>query len=114
MKREIAVALASFAGMAAFAQSPIMMKAIVIHEFGGPEVLKYEDAPRPEPKEDEVLIKVIAAGVNPVDASIRAGHMRRFTGEKLPLIPGMDVAGVVEKTGAKITKFKAGDAVYAY
>jgi NADPH:quinone reductase-like Zn-dependent oxidoreductase len=91
-----------------------MMKAIVIHEFGGPEVLKYEDAPRPEPKEDEVLIKVMAAGVNPVDASIRAGHMRRFTGEKLPLIPGMDVAGVVEKTGAKITKFKTDDAVYAY
>jgi NADPH:quinone reductase-like Zn-dependent oxidoreductase len=91
-----------------------MMKAIVIHEFGGPEVLKYEDAPRPEPKEDEVLIKVVAAGVNPVDASIRAGHMRRFTGDKLPLIPGMDVAGVVEKIGAKISRFKAGDAVYAY
>ena len=98
----------------ATAQPPPMMKAIVIHEFGGPEVLKYEDAPRPEPKEDEVLVKVMAAGVNPVDASIRAGHMRRFTGEKLPLIPGMDVAGVVEKTGAKITKFKVGDAVYAY
>ncbi len=95
-------------------QPALMMKAIVIHEFGGPEVLKYENAPRPEPKEDEVLIKVMAAGINPVDASIRAGHMRRFTGEKLPLIPGMDVAGVIEKAGAKVTKFKVGDPVYAY
>src|ERR1700730_15822535 len=76
--------------------------------------MKYEDVPRPEPKDDEVLIRVMAAGVNPVDASIRAGQMKRFLGEKLPLIPGMDVAGVVEKTGAKIDKFKAGDPVYAY
>lgn len=90
------------------------MKAIVIHAFGEPEVLKYEDAPRPEPKEDEILIRVMAAGVNPVDASIRGGSMKRFLGEKLPLILGMDVAGVVEKTGAKITKFKAGDPIYAY
>jgi hypothetical protein len=48
-----------------------MMKAIVIHEYGGPEVLKYEDVPRPEPKEDEILVRVIAAGVNPVDEAAR-------------------------------------------
>jgi NADPH:quinone reductase-like Zn-dependent oxidoreductase len=89
------------------------MKAIVVHEFGGPEMLKYEDAPRPEPKEGEVLIRVMAAGVNPVDAAIRAGRFNRGGGS-LPLIPGMDVAGVVEKTGAKVTKFKADDPVYAY
>jgi NADPH:quinone reductase-like Zn-dependent oxidoreductase len=87
------------------------MKAIVVHESGGPEVLKYEDAPRPEPKEDEILIRTMAAGVNPVDSYIRAG---RYRGGKLPFTPGMDVAGVVEKVGAKITKFKAGDLVYAY
>src|SRR4051794_17056657 len=87
------------------------MKAIVVHEYGGPEVLKVEDAPRPEPKEDEVLIRVMAAGVNPVDAYVRSG---RFGGGKLPLIPGMDIAGVVEKTGANATKLKQGDAVYAY
>jgi NADPH:quinone reductase-like Zn-dependent oxidoreductase len=75
--------------------------------------LKYEDAPRPEPKDDEVLIRVMAAGVNPVDAAIRAGRFHGGGG-KLPFIPGMDVAGVVEKTGAKITKFKAKDPVYAY
>src|SRR5207237_2474828 len=50
-----------------------MMKAIVVHEYGGPEVLKYEDVPRPEPKENEALVQVIPAGVNPVDALIRKG-----------------------------------------
>jgi NADPH:quinone reductase-like Zn-dependent oxidoreductase len=93
------------------AQSNATMKAIVVHEYGGPEVLKYEDAPRPEPKEDEILIRTMAAAVNPVDAAIRAG---RFRSGQLPFIPGMDVAGVVEKVGARITRFKVGDAVYAY
>ena len=101
-----------FAGSISFAQSTgASMKAIVVHQFGGPEVLKYEDMPRPEPKEDEILIRTRAAGVNPVDAYIRAG---RFGKRELPYIPGMEVAGVVEKTGAKITKFKTGDQVYAH
>ena len=50
------------------------MKAIRIHEFGGPEVLKYEDAPTPKPASDEVLIKIFATGVNPIDYKIRSGH----------------------------------------
>ncbi len=87
------------------------MKAIVVHQSGGPEVMKYEDTPRPEPKEDEILIRTMAAGVNPVDSYIRAG---RFGGGSLPFIPGMDVAGVAEKVGAKVTRFKTGDPVYAY
>jgi NADPH:quinone reductase-like Zn-dependent oxidoreductase len=91
-----------------------MMKAIVVHEYGGPEVLKYEDVPRPEPKENEALVRVIAAGVNPVDALIRSGKYAKFFGTTLPLIPGYDIAGIVEKTGAKITKLKAGDSIYAY
>ena len=91
-----------------------MMKAIVIHAYGGPEVLKLEEVARPEPKEDEILIRVIAASVNPVDAAIRQGYLARIIGDKLPLIPGMDAAGVVEKTGVKIGKFKAGDPVYAF
>ena len=49
------------------------MKAVVIHEYGGPNVLKYEDVPRPEPKEDQILVRVVAAGVNPVDGMIRSG-----------------------------------------
>jgi NADPH:quinone reductase-like Zn-dependent oxidoreductase len=98
-----------------FAQSAKpMMKAIVVHEFGGPEVLKYEDTPRPEPKENEVLVRVIAAGVNPVDGAIRSGKYAKFFGSKPPFIPGYDIAGVVEKIGAKIDKHKPGDAVYAY
>jgi NADPH:quinone reductase-like Zn-dependent oxidoreductase len=108
-----AIAALSILPLVVVAQSQPMMKAIVLHEFGGPEVLKYEDAPRPQPKEGEILIKVMAAGVNPVDAAIRAGRFHGGGG-KLPLILGMDVAGVVEKTGAKITKFRAGDPVYAY
>jgi len=87
------------------------MKAIVVEQYGGPEVLKLKDTARPQPKDDEVLIRVMAAGVNPVDAYIRAG---KFGEGKLPYIPGMDVAGVVEATGANAKKFKAGDAVYAY
>ncbi|HJW37504.1 MAG TPA: NADP-dependent oxidoreductase [Candidatus Udaeobacter sp.] len=90
------------------------MKAIVVHEYGGPEVLKYEDRPRPEPKVDQILVRVIAAGVNPVDDASRSEKYAKFFGITLPFIPGYDIAGVVEKTGAKITKFKAGDQVYAY
>src|SRR6266436_6889375 len=91
-----------------------MMKAIVIHEYGGPEVLKYEDVPRPEPKEDQILVRVIAAGVNPVDEAARSERSAKFFGITLPFIPGYDIAGIVEKTGGKITKFKTGDSVYAY
>jgi NADPH:quinone reductase-like Zn-dependent oxidoreductase len=88
------------------------MKAIVINQSGGPEVLKYEDAPRPQPKGDEILIRIMAAAVNPVDVAIREGHFG--SGGGFPFIPGMDVAGVVEQVGTKVTEFKKGDAVYAY
>jgi NADPH:quinone reductase-like Zn-dependent oxidoreductase len=93
--------------------APPTMKAIVVHEYGGPEVLKYEDVPRPEPQEDQILVRVIAAGVNPVDGMIRSGM---FANEKraLPMILGGDIAGAVEKVGSKITKFKPGDPVFAY
>lgn len=100
---------------ALFAQSPKpAMKAIVVHEYGGPEVLKYEEVPRPEPKEDQILIRVIAAGVNPVDAMIRSGMFAKYEKDVFPIIPGADIAGVVEKVGSKITKFKLGDPVFAY
>ena len=79
-----------------------------------PEVLKYEDTPRPEPKENELLVRVIACGVNPADPLIISGRFAEEFGTHLPLIPGYDVAGIVEKTGTKVTKFKIGDAVYGY
>lgn len=91
-----------------------MMKAIIIREYGGPEVLKLEDVPRPEPKENEVLVRVIAASVNPIDALLREGTFAKEFGTRLPLVPGCDIAGVVEKAGKNITRLKLGDAVYGY
>jgi len=90
------------------------MKAIVVHNYGGPEVLKYEDTQRPEPKDDQILVRVIAAGVNPVDGIIRSGMFAKYEKAAFPMIPGADIAGVVEKAGSKITKLKVGDPVYAY
>jgi NADPH:quinone reductase-like Zn-dependent oxidoreductase len=90
------------------------MKAILLHFYGGPEVAKLEEVPRPEPKEDEILIRVIAASVNPVDVAIRKGYLAELIGNKFPIIMGMDAAGVVEKTGAKVTRFKMGDPVFAF
>src|SRR5262249_7269564 len=89
------------------------MKAIVIHKYGGLEVLKYEDVPRPEPQPDQILVRVVASGVNPVDGLIRSGMFANGN-RAFPIILGGDIAGVVEKVGKKITKFKAGDPVFAY
>jgi len=91
-----------------------MMKAVVAHEYGAPEVLKFEELPRPEPTEDEALVRVIASGVNPADPLTLSGKYAREFGTHLPLIPGYDIAGVVEKTGANISKLKVGDPVYGY
>ncbi|MDB5023978.1 MAG: NADPH:quinone reductase [Mucilaginibacter sp.] len=88
------------------------MKAVRIHEFGGPEVLELEEAPNPEPAKDEVLVKVYATSVNPVDWKIREGlRMDKFPSD-LPLIPGWDVSGVVEKVGEAVRQFKKADQVY--
>ena len=89
------------------------MKAIRIHNYGGPEVLKYEDAPRPQPQAGEVLIRVHAAGVNPIDWKVREGHMKDFWPHKFPLILGWDLSGVVEELGRGVSRFKIGDEVYS-
>src|SRR5207237_3232429 len=92
------------------------MKAIRIHTYGGPEVLQYEDAPRPKPQAGEVLIRVHAAGVNPIDWKVREGHMKYFWPHKFPLILGWDLSGVVEELGAgpaAAGRFKVGDEVYS-
>jgi NADPH:quinone reductase-like Zn-dependent oxidoreductase len=110
---QVALALAATSSIAADSQtSP--MKAVVLRGYGGPEVAKLEEMARPEPKDDEILLRVIAASVNPVDVAIRKGYLAELIGNKFPLILGMDAAGVVEKAGPKITKFKKGDAVYAF
>jgi NADPH:quinone reductase-like Zn-dependent oxidoreductase len=89
------------------------MKAIRIHRYGGPEALQYEDAPRPQPQAGEVLIRVHAAGVNPIDWKVREGHMKDFWPHKFPLILGWDLSGVVEELGRGVSRFKIGDEVYS-
>jgi NADPH:quinone reductase-like Zn-dependent oxidoreductase len=89
------------------------MNAIRIHNYGGPEVLQFEDAPRPQLGRDEVLVRVHAAGVNPLDWKVRSGSLNGFIQHKLPLIPGWDVSGVVEKVGPGVSRFKNGDEVFA-
>src|SRR3954469_3074309 len=91
-----------------------MMRAVVAHEYGAPDVLKLEQVPRPEPSEDEALVRVIASSVNPADPLTLSGKYAKEFGTHLPLIPGYDIAGVVEKTGANVSKLKVGDAVYGY
>jgi NADPH:quinone reductase-like Zn-dependent oxidoreductase len=108
------IALLVFIANATGEPSPATMKAIVVHQYGGPDVLKYEDAPVPEAKENEVLVRVMASGVNPADPLIVSGKYAKEFGTHLPLIPGYDIAGTVVKSGAKVTKLKAGDPVYAY
>jgi NADPH:quinone reductase-like Zn-dependent oxidoreductase len=85
------------------------MKAVRIHEFGGPDVLKYEDVPEPQPGPGEIRIRVIAAGVNPMDWKVRQGAIKLL----LPLIMGIDVAGVVDASGPGVDAFKPGDHIFA-
>jgi NADPH:quinone reductase-like Zn-dependent oxidoreductase len=89
------------------------MKAVRIHAYGSPDVLVYEDAPRPTAGDGEVLIRVHATSVNPFDCAVRAGYMTGYFNHTLPLIPGSDVAGIVEAVGAGVTNFAPGDSVYA-
>jgi NADPH:quinone reductase-like Zn-dependent oxidoreductase len=111
----VAIATIACALNIAFAQTnPPTMKAVVVHQYGRADVLKYEDAPRPEPKGDEILVRVIAAAINPVDTYVRQGMFGRHALDNGPAILGYDIAGIVEKTGANAKKFKAGDAVYCY
>lgn len=89
------------------------MKAVRIHQFGGPEVMNIEEVERPVPAPDEILVRVYASGVNPVDWVIRNGandKLRPFL--SLPMTLGWDAAGVVEETGSDVTIFTKGDAVY--
>ena len=88
------------------------MKAIVVRSFGPPDVMKIEDVPDPTPGPGQVLIRVRAAGVNPVDAYIRAGtYARKPT---LPYTPGADLGGVVEAVGSGVTRLITGARVYAH
>ena len=86
------------------------MKAIQVHNFGGPEELKLEEIPTPKPAAGQVLVRIHAAGVNPYDTYMRAGTYA--VKPPLPYTPGSDAAGVIEAIGEGIKKVKAGDRVY--
>lgn len=86
------------------------MRAVRVHQFGGPEVLDLEDLPRPELRDGQLLIRVHAAGVNPVDVYIRKGAYARLP--PLPYIPGWDGAGEVDSIGAGVERLSAGERVY--
>ena len=89
------------------------MKAIVVHEYGGPEVLKYEDYPDPVPGTGEVLVRVAAASVNPIDYKRRAGLTKDFYPMTFPGLIGVDMSGTVAKLGPGVGGFSVGDQVFA-
>ena len=88
------------------------IQAIRVHQYGGPEELKLERIPRPEPQAGEVLVRIHAAGVNPVDWKIRAGWLKDFLPMQFPYTSGLDLAGVVEEIGPGVTAFQKGQAVF--
>jgi NADPH:quinone reductase-like Zn-dependent oxidoreductase len=89
------------------------MKAVVVHQYGGPEVLKFEEYPDPVPGPGEVLVRVAATSVNPIDYKRRAGLTKDFYPLKFPGLIGVDIAGTVVKMGPGVEGFSAGDQVFA-
>jgi NADPH:quinone reductase-like Zn-dependent oxidoreductase len=90
------------------------MRAVRFHAYGGPEVLRLEDAPMPLVAADDVLIRVHAAGVNPADTQFRRGDYQAFVPLALPFILGWDVAGTVAAVGEQVAHYRPGDAVFAF
>jgi NADPH:quinone reductase-like Zn-dependent oxidoreductase len=90
------------------------MRAIVLREFGSPQQLHLEEVPRPAVGTRDILIRVVAASFNPVDAKIREGAMAQALGRPLPVVLGWDAAGIVEDVGLEVATFARGDAVYTY
>lgn len=89
------------------------MKAVVLHEYGGPSKLIYEEVPDPVAGEGQVLVRVAASSVNPIDFKLRSGAMRAFWPLELPTILGRDISGTVREVGAGVSGFKPGDKVMA-
>ncbi len=90
------------------------MKAVIYRRFGGPEVLEYTDVQDPKLAQNSVLVRVRAAGLNPADSLLQAGLGESHTDAWFPVIPGWDVAGVVERVGAGVSEFAPGDEVIGY
>src|SRR5579872_4786328 len=88
------------------------MRAIRFHNYGPPSVLVVDEVERPEPKQGEVLVRVQAAGVNPIDWKLRSGALKQYMPLPLPYIPGLDISGTVDSIGEGVSTFSAGDAVF--
>ena len=88
------------------------MKAIVIDGYGDAGVLTYVEVAKPVPSNNEVLIRVEATALNPLDSKIRSGHLQAVMPISFPFVPGWEAAGVIEATGKNVTSLKAGDEVY--
>lgn len=89
------------------------MKALILKNYGGPDQLEFVELPKPAIRPDEMLVQVYAAGLNPIDYMIPKGMFKPIMPIQLPHVVGSDLAGVVVETGSKVTRFKAGDAVFA-
>ncbi|WP_159868310.1 MULTISPECIES: NADP-dependent oxidoreductase [unclassified Raoultella] len=89
------------------------MKALLLKRYGNLDQLYFDDIPRPQIKADEILVRIYAAGLNPIDTMIPKGMFKPILKFKLPMVMGSDLTGIVEEVGAQVTRFKAGDAVFA-
>lgn len=87
---------------------------MLIYKYGTPDVFEWQDVHVPQLKDDEILVKAFGSSVNPVDCAIRQGRLRAIFRFDLPAILGVEVSGIVEKTGKKVTRFSIGDRVYAF
>ena len=90
------------------------MRAVMLHTFGGPEVLRLDTVPLPVAGAGDVLVRVVAASYNPIDAKIRRGAMAQALRRPLPVVMGWDVANIIVSVGEAVTHFAPGDAVYAF
>jgi alcohol dehydrogenase len=89
------------------------VKAFIVDRYGNADRVRSSEVPDPEMREDDVLIEIHAAGVNPLDSKIRGGEFKLVLPYRLPLILGNELAGVVVRTGSRVRRFKPGDQVYA-
>ena len=89
------------------------MKAFIVDRYGGNDHVRLAEMPEPELREDDVLVQIHAAGVNPLDCKIRDGKLKLILPYRLPLILGNDLAGVVVRVGSRVRRFKPGDEVHA-
>src|SRR3954447_6270920 len=90
------------------------MKAVRFHEYGEPDVMRYEDAEQPDPGPGEVRLRVAASAFNPVDDGIRGGYLRDVFPVTLPHIPGIEVAGTIDELGESVTDIQVGDHVIGF